>query len=325
MSKYYFIAFSMAGLLLASCKTSFRISVKQPAAVQVPSKYKNFGVVNNVNNTNSPDKIIENILNGAQLNGNVIASERAMDGVVNALGNSRDMSARIVESEEVHGENGALNWDVLDSLANEQELDGFIELVEFRSQAPIGGSVAANATGQTSQKLSGTLIMNVHLQDTTLRFDRLSVNGWYRVPLSGSTGILDILNDAARKREYYRKLGFTLGNQAGRLIYPNWVWVGRKYYTKGSRVLKQAKPMIAKGNWDIAEEQLMYDIDNPKRKIRGRVLYNLALVNEGQGDIDKAMEYAKRAALECGDKLSNEYLVQLRKRQREIQRMNEAP
>jgi hypothetical protein len=80
--------------------------------------------------------------------------------------------------------------------------------------------------------------------------------------------------------------------------------------------------MIYKGNWDIAEKQLLQDVEHPKEKVRGRTLYNLALIKEGQGEVDVAIEYAERAAL-AGDKLANEYLVKLRGRKRDLERMNE--
>src|SRR5690606_22671547 len=100
-----------------------------------------------------------------------------------------------------------------------------------------------------------------------------------------------------------------------------WVWVGRSYYTKGTSGLNRAKNMIRQGNWDIAEKQLLIDVDHPKEKIRGGVLYNLALVKEGQGFLDEAVIYAEKSALECGNKLANEYLVKLRERQRLLQFM----
>ena len=309
-------------LALVSCKTSFRITVKEPAVVNVPNNIQKFGIINNVNIKNSPEEMISIALGTQQLNGNVVAAERALDGVLRALSNSNFMQGEIIKiTPNMRNIDRELNWTLLDSIAKTKKLDGFFELSELRTIAPVGGTILAGATGKTSVKLDGTLFVTIHITETGEKHERFSVKQHYNIPISGTTNIVDILNDAVKKREYYRALGFELGYKAGRLISPNWVWVGRTYYTKGHKTIKRAKPMIKKGNWDIAEKQLMLDDDYGKEKIRGRILYNLALVNEGQGEIDNAIMYAEKSALECGNKLANEYLMTLKKRKRILDQM----
>jgi hypothetical protein len=321
--QYYFILLLLVSIVLSSCKTRFRISVKEPAVVKIPDEVIHLGIVNNVTNENSPDKVIGQMLGSEQINGNVAAAERAMDGVLRALDNSNQLKGQTLDiSDSIRMEDGELNWAFIDSVCRTRNMQGLIELIEVRSVSPVGGTILANASGQRSAKLQGSLIVNYHIAQTHESFERWRVNHTYNVPLSGNLSVIDVLGDMQRKREYYRALGFQLGYKAGRLIYPNWVWVNRTFYNKGSRNLKRAKPMISKGNWDIAEKQLLQDVEHPKEKIRGRTLYNLALIKEGQGEVDVAIEYAERAAL-AGDKLANEYLVKLRQRKRDLERMNE--
>lgn len=311
----------LLGLSFQSCKHSYRISVKEPAVIKIPQDTKVIGIINNVNQENSPEKVIASMLGSQQLNGNVAAAERAVDGVLRALSDSQDLRGEIVEMDSAYLSNGKLNWDVLDSLAAARGIDGFIELSEIRTVSPVGGTVLANAAGQQNNRLSGTLFMNVHVVSTGEDHERFSVNKTYNIPISGSTNIIDILNDIQRKREYYRALGFQLGYRAGELVYPNWEWVGRKYYTRGTPALKAAKDMLRNGNWDIAEKRLLMDEEYKKLNKRGRVLFNLALVKEAQGEIDMAIQYAERSALECDNKEANEYLVKLRLRKRQIEEL----
>ncbi|MFA5574464.1 MAG: DUF6340 family protein [Brumimicrobium sp.] len=141
---------------------------------------------------------------------------------------------------------------------------------------------------------------------------------WHHVPVfSSATAYISILNDVQRKSEYFKALGFQLGHKAAGLLYPNWVWVGRSYYSKGSKNIKRAKPMIAKGNWDIAEKQLLMETNPKNEKVQRRILYNLALVKEGQGQITEAIEFAEQSAL-LGDKMANEYLKILRRREAQL-------
>ena len=307
------------GVALASCKTSFRISVQDPAVIDLPDDALSFGVVNNVNNENSPEKVVGSILTGQQINGNVEAAKRMVNGVHRAIENSRTLSSVSVTADSVHAEDGSINWSYLDTIAKQNNLDGFIELAEIRTVAPVGGTIAANMEGKSSTTLEGTAFVNYYVVQDNWAQERWSVRKKYRIPVSGGTSVLDMLGDVQKKREYYRKLGFELGYSAGKLIYPNWVWVNRKFYNKGSKELKRAKPMIYKGNWDIAEKQLQYALDSGSDKVRGRAHYNLALVNEGQGELDEAIQHAETAALEYGNKMANDYLVTLRQRKRQVE------
>lgn len=315
-----FILFFVGTIGFQSCKTSFRISVKEPSLVKMPNSATNFGIVNNVDQENSPEKKIAGVILGTeQINGNVEAAKRAVDGTLRALENSNYLKGEsISDNNSIHLENGEVDWESLSKIAEEKKLDGFIELTQMESISPVGGNVLANASGQRSTRLEGTMYVNYYLIEGKEKFERYKVYHVYNIPTSGSTNVIDLLSDAKRKAEYYKALGYQLGYKAGSLIYPNWVWVNRQYYTRGSKVLKRAKPMIKNGNWDIAEEQLRVGLDAKKDKVRGRTLYNLALVKEGQGEIDEAIKYAKEASLSCGNKLANDYLVVLRDRKRKL-------
>lgn len=309
--------------IISSCKTSFRISVKEPAVIVIPEDALSFGVINSVDEMNSPEQVVGAILTGQQANANKIASERAVDGVHRALENSNRLSGLTIQSDSAHNEDGSVNWAFLEATAAQNKLDGYIEIAEIRTTSPVGGSVLASAQGSTSTRLDGTAYVNYYIVNNHWSQERMAVSTHYNIPTSGSLSVIDILSDVQKKKEYYRELGFSLGLRAGRLIYPNWVWVNRSFYNKGSKELKRAKPMIQKGNWDIAEKQLLQGIDYTGEKARGRTYFNLALVKEGQGDIDKAIEYAEIAALEYGVKLANDYLVTLKNRKFQLEQMNE--
>ncbi|GAB5416112.1 MAG: hypothetical protein Crog4KO_13030 [Crocinitomicaceae bacterium] len=290
----------------------------------MPAETRVIGIINNVSEENSPEKVITSILGSQSLNGNVAASERAVDGVIQSLNNSRDMRGEIFAIDSTHVDSeGNLNWTVLDSIANARGIDGFIELNEIRTVSPVGGTVLANASGQTRNRLTGTLFINVHEVATGKNHERFSIRRSYNIPISGSTNLVDLLNDMQRKREYYRALGFQLGFRAGSLIYPNWVWVRRQYYTRGTPALKRAKHLLKDANWSLAERTLLQDEEHERLNKRGRVLFNLALAKEGQGDLDLAILYAERAAGECGNKHASEYLMILRERKRQMELMED--
>lgn len=310
-------------IILSSCKTSFRISVKKPAVVNIEGSIKNYGIINNVDEENSPEKKIAGVILGTEnINGNVEAAERAVDGSLRALENSGYLSGKTVSDEvNIHQENGDVDWEELEKVAADKNVEGFIELTKMETLSPVGGNVLANAAGQRSARLEGTMYVNYYIPSTKQKYERYKVFYVYNIPLSGSTNIISLLGDAQRKKEYYKSLGFQLGYKAGSLITPKWIWVGRSYYTRGSKVLKRARPMIKEGNWDIAEEQLSMGLLSGSDKVLGRTTFNMALVKEGQGEIDEAIKYAKESALTYGNKLANDYLVKLKNRKRQIEEM----
>jgi hypothetical protein len=317
------LLFVFSGLLMQGCKTSFRISVKEPATVNIEESIKSYGIINNVDQENSPEKKIAGVILGTEsINGNVEAANRAVDGTLRALENSGSLKGQTLSTDvELHKENGAVNWEELAAISKEKGVEAFIELTQMETVSPVGGNVLANASGQRSARLEGTMYVNYYVPSTKQKYERYKVFYVYNIPLSGSTNVISLLGDAQRKKEYYKALGFQLGYKAGSLIYPNWIWVGRDYYTKGSKVLKRARPMIKEGNWDIAEEQLLMGLAASSDKVLGRTTFNLALVKEGQGEIDEAIKYAKESALSYGNKLANDYLVKLKKRKRQLEEM----
>jgi hypothetical protein len=70
--------------------------------------------------------------------------------------------------------------------------------------------------------------------------------------------------------------------------------VYRDYYVKGSNSFTIGTRMARTGNWKGAEEQWFRETNNANPKIAGRACYNMAIISEINGDLDKAMEWAKK-------------------------------
>ncbi len=299
--------------VLTGCKTSFRISVTTPAPILLDDSTTKLLIVNNVTENNSPDALLKQVLQGQQYNGNVIAAEQSVTGIIRSLDDSRYLKGVIASPIQLR-DNKQINWIRVDSICQAQGTHGIIEIETFESQAPVGGTIVANATGQRNSPLRGWAYINIYIANSHQHVDRLDIHEVYNIPISGNTNPLNLLSDALRKREYYGHLGNSIGYRIGSLFYSKWVWVNREFYNKGSRTLKMAKPLIRNGNWDLAERQLEPGIDSPKNKVAGRSKYNMALVYEGQGRLKEAIAMAERAALENGTKLAYNYINVLKRR-----------
>ena len=257
------LSFLAIAVSIVSCKTNYRISVDEPAQVNLPDDVKVVGVINNIENGNkNSSTVIAQALDPEQIKGNKNAAERAVDGVINSLTNTTDMIGQSFSDDSMYLENGDLDWTYIDSIGKLQGIHAFVELNELRTVSPVGGTVLASASGQSSQTLEGVMFVNVHVVSTGQTFERWSLSRKYRIPVSQSNNPIDLIGSVQKKQEYYRRLGFNLGYEAGELIYTHRVWVNRMYFNKGSRSLKAAKHNMRQGNWDAAEKQLLHDVDN---------------------------------------------------------------
>ena len=311
-----FCCLIVVSICFSSCLSSFRISVREPAVVDLPKDVVNFGIINNLLNDDSTNlQQIGSVISGKPINGNEITQESSNNGLLQSLSNSSILSGEIlrIDANLIRNNSGEIFWSTLDSICDDRKLDGVIDVIELNVNEPIGGTVLASAAGRRSSYIDGQMVSNIYLAYSHLSFERLLINERHRINVANGVSVISILNDMQRKRRIYTDLGFNLGFRTAQLIYPNWIWVNRKYFNKGSKSLKWAKPMIREGNWEIAQKQLINDVNHPKMKIRGRTLYNLAIINEGMGNIEIAINNAEAAAL-SGIKVANDYLRILKNR-----------
>lgn len=107
-------------------------------------------------------------------------------------------------------------------------------------------------------------------------------------------------------------------NEVGHLYvqrtYPYWIRVSRDYYVNGSSNLQIAKRKAQTGNWDGAAELWLKDTQSSKRNLAGRACYNMAISNEINDDLDKAIEWAQKAYEDYNNKLALDYVKILRNR-----------
>lgn len=310
-----FHLYIILSVLLSSCsKASFRISVTRPAIINVPEKVRSWVIINNVSENNSPDELLKKALGGQLPNGNMIAAEQVVTGLLRSFDESGNFRGVVLKSVSVRNANQSVNWLMIDSICSLHAAEGIIEIVSFRSQAPMGGVVLDNIMGNISSSLSGSAFFNFYLNGRNSALERLESSGFYNIPISGNMNPINILNDLMRKREYYGALGFSIGKRMGDQLSPTWHWVDRQYFKRGSDELSRAKNLIRNGHWDLAERTLEPALQYPNRKARGRAMFNMALVYEGQGKLKKAIDMAETCALEGGIRPVYEYINVLKRR-----------
>lgn len=305
---------------LVSCMNSFRITVQNPPLIQLPDSVNRITVINNVNAENSPEKATLGKQIQQALNGNVVAAEHCEGGIARGINESNRLQASAFPSISCHKLDKSIDWALLDSIAALQQSQVIVEIDHFVTDSPLGGTVVANATAQTRHPIYGSAFVHVYYPAKETFIEGFQMDGVYYMPISGNVNPLSMLMDMARKQQYFRALGFDIGYRIGTAFYSPWQWVGRQYYTRGSRQIRAARRLIRYGNWSMAEEMLLPETNNSKRKVAGRAKYNLALVYEGQGRLEEAIQMCNRSMVENGNRKAplNGQILQDRLRMRSL-------
>ena len=98
------------------------------------------------------------------------------------------------------------------------------------------------------------------------------------------------------KRDCINKTGFHAGNVYGFRISPQWIYVSRYFYTRGNDNMKFAgKKARQIKDWKGAMEIWKKESLNSDKKIAWKASYNMAVACEREGNLDVALDWAKRA------------------------------
>jgi len=91
------------------------------------------------------------------------------------------------------------------------------------------------------------------------------------------------------------RAGFVAGWDFAGMILPSHKTVPRKYYGSRFGPLKEATREVMFRQWDEAERMWQEALKDASKRKKARILYNLALARERQGDYEKALDYIDEA------------------------------
>ncbi|MEA3451273.1 MAG: DUF6340 family protein, partial [Bacteroidota bacterium] len=117
------------------------------------------------------------------------------------------------------------------------------------------------------------------------------------------------------------QISYSLGQNYAYDLLPVYLRVNRIYYVKGTDNFKVGKRLARAGNWNDAADYWKKEINNPKSKIAGRAYYNMAIINEINGDVDKAIEWSEKSYTLFNNKKALKYLRILKNRKLRMQEL----
>lgn len=339
--KIFITAGLAATMFLLSCKTvQISIQVLKPAQITLPADIKTVALVNR----SLPDKkdrlrnVIEGALSGEALFADRLGSEECLKGVVEGLSESPRLKGIIPGGIDIRGAGARqfsepLDWKTVADICQSSGADALACLEVFDSNC--SNSVSnRKVTKKVNDK-------DVTSTEYIARLDVEVESGW-RIYFPAGQQIIDqnIYNDSKSwtntsdapkkadqglpmKDNAVSQAGFHAGKQFANRISPRWIWVSRSYYKKGHPDFEQAKRLVKVNDWKGAADLWLKQTTNSGPKIAGYACYNMALASEMDGNLEAAIEWAKKAYVDYKIGNALHYLTILQQRLNDQYRLDE--
>ena len=324
--KNYIIIIFFAGIL-ASCKTNeLYLNVIEPAPVTLPPYIKKVGVINRSASTDET-KVIDVADKVLSLEGKNLDKEGAHESIKGLseelMNNNRFTEVKSLDNIDFRTPKLTLfpiplSWDIVSQICNESETDALFSLEKFDTDTQIGysnrkvdiktplGTIPALEhqadmetlvkTGWRIYDPAGKMILDEYIYDESVVFHGKGIN-----PLLAAAALVG-------RKEAVNEVSNKAGHGYALRIIPFEIRVMRDYYVKGTDNFKIAKRKAQMGKWDEAGELWKIETANPNMKIAGRAAYNMAIINEINGDVESALKWAQKSYEDYNDKLGIRYV-----------------
>jgi hypothetical protein len=331
MKKYSIILLIIFSL--ASCKTQqLYLTVVEPAPVTMPSYIKSVGVINRsipTDNTKTLD-VLEKVFSLEGVNLDKEGAMESIRGLSDELMNNKrfdevktlaDIDFR---TSALSGFPNALTWEIVSKICTETKTDALFALEKFDTdthlnystrkvdiKTPLGSvpGIEHQADMETLVKTgwriydpAAKLILDEFIYNESVIFSGRGINPL--LAASALTGRKEAVNEVSNKA----------GHGYAMRIIPYRLRVMRDYYVKGTNNFKIARRKAQVGKWDDAGVLWEKETANPKTKIVGRACYNMAIINEINGDLESALKWAQKSYEDTNNKLALRYVSILKNR-----------
>jgi hypothetical protein len=327
-------------IVFTSCKTQqLYLNVVEPAPVTLPSYIAKAGIIDRsqptgeAKKTDAIDRVLT--LEGAELD--IEGANASISGLTDELLKNDRFSVikRIGSGVEQNTGLGVfpppMEWDKVTAVCLENGVDALFSLELFDTDTKVSYQVRKTDSRKT---LLGA-IAGIEQQADMLTivktgwriYDPSSKSILDEIVISRdltfhSTGLTPAIAAAALtdRKEAVKQVGNNAGQAFAWRLLPYQIRVHRDYFVKGTDNFEIAMRKARTGNWDQAGELWLEETSNPQMKIAGRACYNMAIISEINGDVDMALDWARRAYEDYNNREALRYLniLEYRKTSNEI-------
>lgn len=339
MKKQYskFIFFSLISFLVVSCSSTnlMTLKVTEPAPIYIPANGKSVGILNRSepSKENKVASEIDKILSLEGKNIDLEASQKLVTGLQEELTKNNGFT-EVKTIEDTSLKNSGLSifpapiaWETVEKMAQKNKIDYLIELSYFDTDTKVDYKTITTQ----NNNIAGIKIPLIEHQAT---ISTLLKNGWRIYDVKNKTILnevehSDVVTSVGRginpmkaveailgRKENVLAISSKIGQNYALKTLPYNIRVSRNYYVSGTSNFEIGKRRAQTGNWDGAAELWLKETNNNDPKIAGRACYNMAISNEINGDLNKAIEWASKSYSDYGDKEALRYINILKNRLR---------
>lgn len=339
MKKYSVILLLV--LALISCKTQqLYLNVIEPAPVTLPPYIKTVGVINR-SVPSDQTKALDVLDKALSLEGVNLDKDGAMESI-RGLSDELYHNTRFTEiktltdidfrTPALSGFPNALTWDIVEKICKETNTDALFSLEKFDTdthlnyssrkvdiKTPLGSipGLEHQANMETLVKTGWRIydpsiktILDEYVYNESVVFAGKGIN-----PLLAASALVG-------RKEAVNEVSNKAGRGYAMRIIPYRLRVMRDYYVKGTNNFKIARRKAQVGKWDEAGQLWEKETTNPKWKIAGRACYNMAIINEINGDLESALKWAQKSYEDTNNKLALRYVRILENRRYKTEILN---
>ena len=303
-------------LVLSSCATTNKMTmgVLEPAPVYMPKDNQKIGIIDRSlpSDENAELDKLDKVLSAEGKNLDKDGAHRAILGLLDKLGKNQSFSeVKIIEDTNVRSPGSGvfpatLSWDTVQTICDQNDVDALYVLSFYDTDSKIDYKTV-------NKQIKNPLGIEVSVPEHHATIHTLLKTGW-RVYDLKSKVILDEyranqkltstgkgINPAKAiaavmgRKEAVLERSNIIGYNYGARILPRRVRVSRDYFIKGTDKFEIANRRAIAGKWDSAAELWNEEVSNNDSKIAGRACYNMAIINEINGELDTAIEWAQKA------------------------------
>tara|TARA_R110002049_G_scaffold47596_3_gene137354 strand:+ start:106253 stop:107224 length:972 start_codon:yes stop_codon:yes gene_type:complete len=299
----------------------------EPAAVPIPSGVHSAAIINRSvpSENNSVLDKIDKIVSAEGLN----LDAKGAEATIAALHTELERDTRF-EAVKVL-ENGAdvrkglgvwpatLSWETIDMLCEHNNVDLIFSLAFYDTDTKVDYSM-------TTMQLPNALGVKVSVPAHEVKLNTQIKKGW-RIYDAKNRRILDeftfregihsagkginpvkALEAIANRNETVVQYSKNMGSAYGLRLQPQKRRISRNYFVRGSDKFVMAKRRAQTGDWDGAAKLWEMELTNSKPKIAGRACYNMAIINEINGNLPEAIDWASKSYADYENKDALRYL-----------------
>jgi len=334
----FFIFISL--FFAASCTRSTSLTVLQPAQMKLPEHISTVAIVDRSKPSNGWLNVLEGILTGEAIGQDRQSRHEAVDGVSTILQRTPRFRVKTTGIEMTGSKAGVnlpapLSWTEVQRICDDYNADAVLTIESFDSD----NSASARRVETKRKDKSGKEYIDISFdarQRTGVRMgwrmydpktqtivDEFITDDYLEKTASGSSERAALSNLPAPVN-VSRMVAHNGGVRYGMRVAPVYVQVSRQYYTKArgyKSEMKQAARYAQSRDWKRAAEAWkgIEARSHEQRKAAGRAAFNMAFAAEMQGELDIALDWAKKAWQDYGNRKARRYIGTLQQRKRDAQ------